>query len=123
TSPRGSGMVDVTVTTAVGTSVSSAADKFSYLPPPVVTSVTPNRGPLNGGTRVSISGTRLASTYRVLFGTTPAATLVVSSDSQVLATSPPGAGVVDVTVIASVGRSESTTADKFTYLAPSGLPA
>ena len=39
TSPAGSGTIDVTVTTAGGTSATSAADHFTYVPAPVVTSI------------------------------------------------------------------------------------
>jgi beta-glucanase (GH16 family) len=44
TSPAGSGIVDVTVTTAGGTSATSIADRFAYtLPPAAYTAVTPVR--------------------------------------------------------------------------------
>ena len=118
TSPPGSGTVDITVTSPAGTSATSNVDRFTYTPPPAITSVVPDRGPMAGGTRVTITGTRLGIPYRVFFGTSPGTNLVVSSDTQLLVTSPPGAGIVDIWVIASNGTSGKSPADQFTYLAP-----
>src|SRR5207244_3212175 len=46
-----SGTVDITVTTAYGTSSTSSADQFTYSndPGPVVIGVTPDSGPNDGG--------------------------------------------------------------------------
>jgi hypothetical protein len=47
TSPAGSGIVDIRVTSPNGTSAISTADQFTYVaPPPAVTSVTINGGPI-----------------------------------------------------------------------------
>jgi len=48
TSPAGVGTVDVTVTTAGGTSANNTADQFTYVAAPTVTSVNPNTGPTPG---------------------------------------------------------------------------
>ncbi|HTT87042.1 MAG TPA: IPT/TIG domain-containing protein, partial [Acidimicrobiales bacterium] len=48
--PLGSGTVDVTVTTANGTSSTSPRDDFTY-DVPLVKSVQPRQGPAGGGTR------------------------------------------------------------------------
>ena len=56
-SPAGTGVVDVTVTTAGGQSATSAADQFTYVVAPVVTGVSPTSGPAVGGTLVTITGT------------------------------------------------------------------
>ena len=53
-SPAGTGVVDVTVTTAGGTSAKSSADQFSYTP--VVAGISPASGPATGGTTVTITG-------------------------------------------------------------------
>jgi hypothetical protein len=62
--PPGTGTVDVTVTTSEGTSQITPADRYVYLwpppPPPVrptVAAATPNRGPVNGGQLVTVTGT------------------------------------------------------------------
>ena len=48
TSPAGVGTVDVTVTTASGTSAISSSDRFAYGSAPTVTNVNPNTGPTSG---------------------------------------------------------------------------
>ena len=52
TSPAGIGTVDVTVTTPGGTSATSTADQFTYVPAPAlaptVTNINPNTGPTSG---------------------------------------------------------------------------
>ena len=55
-SPSGTGTVDVTVTTANGTSATGASDKFTYNAPPTVTNVNPTSGPQAGGTPVTVTG-------------------------------------------------------------------
>ncbi len=112
-SPPGAGLVDVVVTTAVGTSATTAGDQFTYAP--TVDTVTPNGGPEAGGTLVTITGTGLTNATSVMFGTTAATGLVVDSDQQITATSPAGTGVVDVTVVTPAGTSPLNNGDVFTY--------
>lgn len=115
------GTVDVTVTTPVGTSATSAADRYTYLPKPVVTGLSPNHGPRAGGTSVTISGTGFAAVSAVSFGPTAATSFVVVSDSEIDATAPAGpltSGTVDVHVTAPSGTSDTTPAGTFTYDAP-----
>ena len=70
TSPAGTGTVDVTVTTPGGTSATSPADEFTYVPAPTVTSVSPAGGPAGGGTTVTITGTNFGIAPTVKFGGT-----------------------------------------------------
>jgi hypothetical protein len=76
-----------------------------------VTSLSPTRGPVGGGTLVTIRGTGFQRTcdlsappcgetvQQVHFGSTPAASFMVVSDDTVTAVTPPHAeAVVDVTV-------------------------
>jgi hypothetical protein len=72
TSPAGTEAVDVKVTTGGGTSSASAADQFTYLAAPTVSSVSPASGPVTGGTSVTVSGTGFASGATVDFGTAAA---------------------------------------------------
>jgi outer membrane protein assembly factor BamB len=81
---------------------------------PVVSSVSPNSGPPAGGTSVTIGGLNLASATSVTFGGA-SATITGDSATQITATSPPGAGTVDVRVTTGSGTSAITTADQFTY--------
>jgi hypothetical protein len=120
TSPAGTpGTVDITVTTAGGTSAASSADQFTYLASPAITAITPGGSPLAGGTTVTITGTGLANATAVDFGVN-AATIVSDTGTQIVATSPPSAtGTVDVTVTTAGGTSPISTADQFTFGAPS----
>ena len=117
--PRGNvtGAVDVTVTTAVGTSAVYGGDQFTYAALPAVTSLSPSAGPVAGGTAVIITGTNLANATAVYFGTN-VATITSDSATQLVVTSPVGlVGPVDVTVVTAGGTSGTSAADKFTYVA------
>jgi len=121
TSPaRAAGPVDVTVTTAGGTSAAVAADRYTYFDSsvvPAVTQLSPTSGPAAGGTRVTITGTGLAGASSVRFGAT-AAPLVSNTATKIVVRSPAGtAGTVDVTVTTPGGTSSVVTADRFTYIA------
>jgi hypothetical protein len=104
TSPAGSGTVDVTVTTSGGTSATSAADHFTYLPTVVTqaaSSVRASSALLNG--TVNPNGGNV-SECKFEYGTT------VSYGSSVPCSPPPGSGEGAVAVSASVsGLSPSTT--------------
>jgi uncharacterized protein YhjY with autotransporter beta-barrel domain len=116
TSPAGSGIVDITVTTLNGTSVTSAADRFTYIAPgPIVTSVSPSAGPRSGGTSVTIGGANLSDATSVKFGT-EIGTITANSATSITATSPPGSGTVNVTVATAGGTGTLTGA--FTYVVP-----
>ncbi len=112
-SPPGTGAVNVTVTNAAGTSASSQADKFTY--GATVSEVEPNAGPTAGGTSVAITGTGFTGVTAVKFGTANAASYTVSSETSIIAVSPPGTGAVNVTVTYPGGSSATSQADKFTY--------
>lgn len=114
TSPAGTGIVNVTVTTPEGTSPTSSADEFSYSP--AVTGISPSQGPVSGGTFVTITGTNFVSPATVNFGPNPATNVVVQSSTQITATSPAGTGTVDVTVTTAGGTSATSAADKFSYI-------
>jgi hypothetical protein len=117
TSPAESaGTVDITVTTNGLTSATSAADQFTFITEPAVTSVSPSEGPTAGGTTVTITGTSFTHSSTVKFGTTPAASVTFNSATSLSATSPAGsAGTVDITVATSGVTSATSSADQFTY--------
>ncbi|WP_295854411.1 IPT/TIG domain-containing protein [Tardiphaga sp.] len=115
TSPAGTGTVDVRVTTAGGTSATSAADQFTYTTAPTVMSISPTSGPAIGGTSVTISGTGFTGATAVSFGATAATSFTVNSATSITATSPAGAGTVDIKVATAGGSSASSVADQFTY--------
>lgn len=117
TAPAGTGTVDVRVTTTGGTSATSAADQYNYVPAPTVSSVSPASGPTSGGTTVTITGTNFSSATAVTFGANPALSYTVNSASQITATSPSGAGTIDIRITTAGGTSATSAADRFTYLA------
>jgi IPT/TIG domain len=112
------GVADTVVTTTSGTSTISSADQFTYTSKPTVSGISPNTGPIAGGTSVTITGTNLTGATSVLFGSTPA-TIVVNGPNSITATAPPGTGTVNVTVTTISGTSAVSTPDQFTY---SGIP-
>ena len=117
TAPAGTGTVDVTVTAPDGTSATSSADQYTYtvvIPPPTLTSITPNSGLVTGGTNVTITGTNLQNATAVNFGQSPG-TIVSDSSTQITAVSPPGSGTVDVTVTTPSGTSAPIVADQYSF--------
>jgi len=116
TAPAGSGIVDITVTTPGGTSSTGTADRYTYVPAPTVTGVSPGAGGSSGGTLVSIFGLNLAGATAVKFGSVSANTFTVYSPTQITATAPAGSGTVDITVTTVGGTSSIGSADQFTYL-------
>jgi len=108
--PAGTGTVPVTVTSAVG---SSNGLPFTYVGVPTVTSISPNSGPVTGGTFVTLTGTGSTGATAVTFGVTPATFYFVLSDTLIFAVTPPGTGTVQVTVTTAAGTSAGIP---FTYV-------
>ncbi|MGC1294687.1 MAG: IPT/TIG domain-containing protein, partial [Alloacidobacterium sp.] len=115
TTPAGSsGAATVTVTNSGGQS-GSLANGFTYIGQPTVTSVSPNNGPVAGGTAVTITGTNFATGATVTFGSAAATSVVVVNSTTITAKTPAGsAGAVTVTVTNSGGLS-GNLASGFTY--------
>jgi hypothetical protein len=86
-------------------------------PQPKITSLVGFAGSIAGGTKVTITGESLTGTSEVKFGTLPAATYTVDSDTEITAVSPKSktAGFVDVTVKSAAGTSPVVRADRFNY--------
>lgn len=118
-SPAGSGTMNITVTTPVGTSATSSADQFTYHGIPTVSEVSPNQGPLTGDTSVTISGTNFTSGSTVFFGASAASSVTYNSATSLTAVSPSGSGTVDITVTTIGGTSATSSADAYTYF---GIP-
>ena len=118
TSPAGSaGVAHVVVATEGGASTSSAADQFTYVTPPAVSSISPAYGQVTGGTSVTITGTGFSGATAVNFGTMAGTIVSVSTDgTSLVATSPAGsAGGVHITVVTPFATSATSSADQFTY--------
>jgi hypothetical protein len=98
----------------LGTSGVASATKPKI---PTVKSISPEHGPLAGGTTVDIRGRNLGGVTGVNFGATPATLVTPVSQGEVEAVAPPGSGIVDVTVTGPAGTSATGTSDLFTYVA------
>ena len=118
TAPAGTaGTVDVTVTTAGGTSATGTADRYTYVARPTVTGLNPTTGPATGGTTVTITGTNLTGATAIKFGATNATNFTVNSATSITAIAPAGAtGTIDVTVTTTGGTSATGAGDKYTYV-------
>ncbi len=94
--------------------VHPAAFRFIAAPDPVVTGMTPNRGPRGGGTRVQLSGKGLGETAQIRFGVDPVSgsggsagsSLAVHNGGVVAATTvgQPGSGAFGVLVTTDSGQ-------------------
>jgi hypothetical protein len=90
-----------------------------FVPAPRVTAISATNGPTSGGTSITIRGTGFTGATAVDFGASGAASFTVNSDESITAVSPAGAsGAVDVTVTTAGGPSATSSADKFTFIAP-----
>jgi len=110
------GLVDVRVRAIDGTSPISSLDRYTFLPPPAVTTVLPAAGSLRGGTRLTVTGLGFTSSSEVLFGATPGTDVEVSADGSLTVTSPPHTpGVVDLKVHTAGGTSNGWAGDRYTF--------
>jgi large repetitive protein len=93
----------------------------TFVPAPLVGSVSPTSGSATGGTTVMIAGTGFNGATGVSFGGTPARSFTVNSPTSITAVSPAAsAGTVDVTVTNAGGTSASSASDQFTFV---GVPS
>jgi hypothetical protein len=131
TAPPGTATVDVTVTTAGGTSAVSAADQYTYVSVPAspqapwISSLSVSSGPVTGGTLVTITGSNLMGATSVAFGGIPSTQVTQLSGKQLRAVSPAGLvpGRVDVSVGTAQGISAVSIADSFVYVGGTPLHA
>jgi hypothetical protein len=112
------GTVDVTVTTDWGTSATSSADQFTFLPS--VTSVSPNSGPVAGGTSVTVKGSDFVAGTTVTkfsFGGRRATSVNCGSTSECTVVTPAhAAGTVDVRAIVNkLSSLRNRPGDQFAY--------
>jgi alpha-tubulin suppressor-like RCC1 family protein len=134
--------VPVTVTTPNGESTTCPCSSllpdnyFRYTP--TVTSIDPDEGPGTGGDAVTIhgkgfqglnAGSEIPYVESVNFGSTELtcgateipwescspAEFEVKSETEIVATAPPGSGTVDVTVTTHPGTSPVSPADRYSY--------
>ena len=97
----------------IGTAGAASAPKAKV---PSVKSISPEHGPVTGGTLVDIHGKNFGGVSAVTFGSTPSASVTAVNQGEVVAEAPAGTGTVDVTVTTPSGTSATLTADQFTYV-------
>lgn len=112
-SPPGTGTVNVTVTTPLGTSMATSADEFSYV---TVSGFSPVSGPESGGTLITITGNGFENPAHVWFGNTESSSVNVLSPTTITAVSPPGTGSVPIIVeVGALGNIPIQGNNEFTY--------
>ncbi|MFD8092148.1 IPT/TIG domain-containing protein, partial [Streptomyces malaysiensis] len=90
---------------------------------PVVTSVSPTQGNPAGGTPVTINGSGFTGASAVRFGPNLATNVVIVSDTQITARTPPGSGTVRITVTGPMGTSTQNVFFSYTTVAAPVLTA
>ena len=114
----GTGTVDITVTTAGGTSAIVPADQFTYEGAPTVTALYGGNAPTGGGTTIIIAGTNFTGASIVDFATTPSTSFTVQSSTQIQALVPAINNetigtIYNVTVTTGSGVSAKATANQW----------
>jgi len=111
------GSGDVSVTNPDSQS-DDLASGFTFIPPPVVTLITPSAGTTLGGTSVVITGTGFTIGATVEIGSTPCTNVSVDFSTQITCDTPAhSAGVVDV-VVTNTDTQSGRLNSSYTYLAP-----
>ena len=109
------GKVDVTVTTDAGSDVREGAFEYVALRPPTIVSVSPTRGPIAGGTPITVVGRDLVEGLTCeLDGVQVEVSAVTASGLAFVAPPHPGAGAVDLRVVHPDGQS-AVLHGAFTY--------
>lgn len=89
------------------------------LPVPEIVSIAPSFGSVTGGTVVTITGQNFLNASSVKFGSTPAASFTVDSDTEITATAPAvlRPGKVDLAITTIAGDNADTRFDDYVYRA------
>lgn len=103
---------------------SSGTTTLTVNPAPVVSSISPNGGPVAGGQTVTITGSHLLYETKVSFGNVAATNVTILSDTQLTAVAPAhAAGTVNVTIASPHGTSKTSSASRYTYDPAPTLPS
>ena len=114
---RGAVVVAIGLTVlSIGTVGFSTAASAAKPKVPIVKSISPEHGPIAGGTTVNIFGMNFGGVVSVRFGGTPSPLVTPVSQHEVQAVSPAGIATVDVSVTTSLGISVVSSPDVFTYV-------
>lgn len=100
--PEGTdGVKDVTLTANAFDAIYEGG--FTYIPEPIITSVSPSSGTTLGGTQITITGTNLTTTSGVTIGGAQVTNLVVVNDTTVTATTPSRTAGYKTILITTIG--------------------
>jgi choice-of-anchor C domain-containing protein len=102
----------------LGLTITLACSNEPPPPTPVVDSLGVSTGPAKGGTTLTVLGSGFTPASTVKFGQTAAQSVAYLSPRALTVTSPPGSGLVDVTVQNGATSSGISSADKFFYGSP-----
>jgi len=117
TPAHAAGQVDVEVTNFDGQS-GILSSGYTYTPPPEITSINPNSGPMEGGDLVTITGNNFVNGATVKFGNIDATNVTfINSGTLVVTTPPSNAGTKNVTVTNPDGQS-GVYANGYTFMRP-----
>lgn len=116
---RSAGLVNIYVDGPGGANPNQASSWYTYQTPPTnpptVASLTPNIGPVEGGTTVTITGTGFLTASSVKFGQTNASFQMVN-DTTIVATAPARPeGLVNVWVTNGVGTNSNQQSSWYSY--------
>jgi len=121
--PQGSaGSTNIVVTNPASLS-DTLTGGFTYVPPPDVTAISPQSGPVPGGTAITITGENFLSGASVKIGGVAATNVIFVSKTKITAKTPAGsAGNADVVVTNPDAQSDTLTGG-FTYILPPTVTA
>lgn len=118
----GVGPADVAVRNP-GIPAAILVDGFVFVEAPTIDSVAPARGPIKGGTTVTITGSGFADDAIVTFGDVTLADVRVIDEGTIRLTTPPAAEPLTVAVtVTNPGQPTATLRRAFTYRAPAAQP-
>lgn len=115
TPTRAAGVVGITVSGDTGTATKNSALTYE-LRAPVITSMTPSSGSVDGGSTVVVSGSNLGDASAATFGGVPATILSKTTTSITLLTPAKIAGSANLVVFGPGGNS--TSVRTYTYVVP-----
>lgn len=107
-------------TAAAGASAASPTAQIPGSMTPTVAYIIPTQGPAS--TTVAVYGAGFTTTQAVYFGSNASSSVLLMSDTELMAAAPAGAGTVPVTVTSQYGTSAATPKAQFTYTQPAAPP-
>jgi hypothetical protein len=119
TPARSVGVADIIVTTGGGPS--GAFSSFTYITPPVISSISQLTGSTLGGTSVIITGTNFTGATSVTFGGIAATSLTIVDSTTISCITPVRTTAGDVGIIVTTGGGPSGEFSSFTYITPPNI--